>query len=104
LEVRGDPFDFMPVYTSLTDKSLKNAVDDVKTQLQNDVIVGDHVRRSQIPKYYIKKHNVQVLYREELPGYWRLIYTIMTFKDGEKRAILLELFNHDVYNKRFGYT
>ena len=50
----------------------------------------------------MKKHNVQVLYHVEMPHYWRLIYTIMTFKDNTKRAILLELFDHHAYNKRFG--
>ena len=45
MEVRGDPDDFMPVYNALTDQPLKDAVDNVKTSLQNDRIIGDHIIR-----------------------------------------------------------
>ncbi len=103
MEVSGDPDDFMPVFENLTDRPLRDAVQNVITQLQNDIPIGNHIHKSQIPKYYIRKHNVQVLFRVDMPHYWRLIYTIFTLKDHAKRVILLELFDHDGYNKRFGY-
>ena len=103
MEVRGDPEDFMPIYTNLDEGPLLAAIDNVKTELQNNKIVPEHVKRNQIPKYYIRKHKVQTLYRVELPHYWRLIYTLLTFEDGEQGALLMEVFDHDAYNKRFGY-
>ena len=104
MEVVGDRRDFNPTYENLPDGPIKNTVKEIIQTLKNDSIVGEHIRRNQIPQYYIQRHNVQILYRVALPQQWRLIYTIHTFNDGEKpKALLLELMNHDAYNKRFGY-
>jgi hypothetical protein len=103
LETKGDPVDFMPAYTSLKKGSaLQNDVREVIKSLKNDKIVGKHIKQNQIPLYYMKKHDVNAVYKVDLPGYWRLIYGI-TAIHGEKKAILMELFNHDNYNKRFGF-
>lgn len=104
MDVRGDKRDFTSVYESLPDGSIKNIVKEVIESLKADSIVGEHIKRKQIPKYYIKRHNVQILYRVALPNGWRLIYTLTTFNEGKKpKVLLLELMDHDQYNKRFGY-
>ncbi|MGI0092556.1 MAG: hypothetical protein ACREA8_00470 [Nitrosotalea sp.] len=104
MDVVGDKRDFNPAYESLSDGPIKNVVKEIINALKNDSIVGDHMRRNQIPQYYIRRHNIQILYRVPLPQQWRLIYTFHTFNEGEKpKALLLELMNHDEYNKRFGY-
>jgi hypothetical protein len=104
MDVRGDRKDFLCTYASLPNGPIKNAVDEIIQSLKNDFIVGEHVKHDRIPQYYRLRHNVQVLYRVALPQYWRLIYTLQTFTEGEKpKALLLELLNHDMYNKRFGY-
>ncbi|MFY9300415.1 MAG: hypothetical protein WAO91_04430 [Candidatus Nitrosotenuis sp.] len=60
--------------------------------------------KKQIPSYYITRHNVQILYRVKLPHHWRLIYTIITLHERTKpNALLLELPDHNKYDKRFGY-
>ncbi|MDH2908050.1 MAG: hypothetical protein PXX83_08160 [Candidatus Nitrosotalea sp.] len=104
MDVVGDKRDFNPVYEDLSDGPIKNVVKEIIKALKNDSIVGEHIRRNQIPQYYIQRHNIQILYRVALPQQWRLIYTFHTFNEGEKpKALLLELMNHDKYNKRFGY-
>ena len=104
MDVRGDKKDFLPIYENLLEGTIKNAVNEVIQGLKNDSIVGEHVRHEQIPDYYKQRHNVQVLYRVALPQHWRLIYTFQTFVKGEKpKVLLLELMDHNRYNKRFGY-
>lgn len=103
LEVKGDPDDFMPVYDALKkDDALYKVVRNIINDLKNDKIVGIRLKREQIPKYYIKRHNVNAVFKVDLPGYWRLIYGI-TAIHGEKKALLMELFDHKRYDKRFGY-
>jgi len=108
LEVRGDPDDFNPIFEALRkkeeqNKALVNAIQNVINNLKNDQTIGDHVRRNQIPRYYIQKHDVQTLFRVELPRYWRLTYAILSLENHKKCAVILEVFDHDAYNKRFGY-
>lgn len=103
MDVSGDPDDFIPFYTRLDKNSaiyrkIKNVIDDLK----NDHVVGIRLKRKQIPKYYIRKHDVNAIYKVDLPNYFRLIYGILVIH-GEKKALLMELFDHDKYNKRFGY-
>lgn len=104
MDVNGDKRDFYTTFASLRDGPIKNTVEEIVESLKNDSVVGEHIPRQQIPQYYIKRHNAQVLYRIKLPQHWRLIYTILTFNEGDKpKAMLLELMDHDQYNKRFGY-
>jgi len=59
---------------------------------------GDNIAKSKIPKSY----DVQNLWRVELTGYWRMLYTIK----GDQVEIIcfvLDLLDHDNYNKLFGY-
>ncbi|MEO9310436.1 MAG: hypothetical protein ABI337_09135 [Nitrososphaera sp.] len=103
MDVRGDPNDFMPVYDAFkNDDPLYKVVRDIIQDLKNDKIVGKRLKREQIPKYYLKRHDVNAVFKVDLPGYWRLVYGI-TAIHGEKKALLMELFDHDRYNKRFGY-
>ena len=104
MNVRGDKKDFLLTYENLPKGPIKNALDEVIQALKNDSIIGEHVKHEQIPNYYKQRHNVQVLYRVALPQSWRLIYTFQTFAKGEKpKVLLLELMDHNRYNKRFGY-
>ena len=103
METGGDPDDFMPIYNVLPrDKPLFKAVREVIENLRSDKIVGKRLIREQIPKYYLKKHDTNAVFKVDLPGYWRLIYGIVAIH-GEKKALLMELFDHEGYNKRFGY-
>lgn len=59
---------------------------------------GDNIKKRLIPKSY----NVQNLWRVELTGYWRMLYTI---KGDEIDIIcfILDILNHKGYDKKFGY-
>ncbi len=107
MEVRGEPGDFVAVYESLKKNKKQNSalltsIQNVIDSLKNDKIIGNHIKRNQIPKYYIKRYNVQVLYRVELAKFWRLTYTIIPINQ-VKQALILDLLDHKSYNKRWGY-
>ncbi|MBU1939144.1 MAG: hypothetical protein ABH854_00265 [Candidatus Diapherotrites archaeon] len=63
---------------------------------------GIHVPKNRIPKGFIIKYEINNLWKVNLPGDWRLCYTLNTGRL-EILAILLEYMDHDRYNKLFGY-
>ena len=65
-------------------------------------MLGIRIKQKQIPRYYVKKHDVNAVYKVDLPNHFRLIYGILVIH-GERKALLMELFDHGEYNKRFGY-
>ena len=75
-------------------KSIKQKTEFIKA----NPFYGDSIKKNLIPKEY----NVQNLWRVELSGYWRMLYTIK----GDQIEIIcfvLEIVNHTDYNKIFGY-
>jgi hypothetical protein len=103
MEVAGDPDDFMPIYSGL-DKTgdIYKDIERTKEDLKKDKIVGKHLQRDKVPKYYIRKYGFNAYFKVVLPENWRLIYGITSI-DKEKYAILMEVFDHIDYNKRFGF-
>lgn len=60
---------------------------------------GDNIEKKKIPKIH---YDVQNLWRVELTGYWRMLYTIK----GDKVQIIcfvLDIIDHKKYNKIFKY-
>ena len=75
-------------------RSIKQKRDFIKA----NPFYGDNIPKKQIPKSY----NVQNLWRVELTGYWRMLYTIK----GDQIEIIcfiLDILNHKQYDKKFGY-
>jgi hypothetical protein len=105
MDIKGDPDDFISKFTTFSeDHIIRMAVQEVIDNLKKDTCVGAHVKKRQIPKYYITKHNIHVLYVVDLPQFWRLTYSIAEFEiKNELSALMLELMDHEQYNKRFGY-
>ena len=51
-----------------------------------------------------KKYNVSNLFRVELPGYWRMLYTLTNNEEIEIIAFVLDVIDHEDYDKKFGYS
>lgn len=103
MEVAADPNDFMLVYNALDkNDALYQAVREVIDNLKSGNIVGVRLKQNRIPKYYLKKHDINAVFKVDLPGYWRMIYGLTTIHN-EKKVLLMDLFDHETYNKRFGY-
>ena len=75
-------------------KSIKQKID----LLRINPVYGDKVSHELIPKNL----NVSNLFRLELTGYWRMLYSL----EGNKLeviAFILYIVDHSRYNKLFGY-
>jgi len=77
---------------------INRAIDDLK----KDPTCGIHIPSKLVPKVYIKKYNVNNLWKYDLPNAWRLVYSI---KGDEVTivSVILEWMDHKNYERRFGY-
>ena len=79
-------------------RSIKQKIEFVRA----NPFYGDNIHKEVIPKEYIVKYNAKNLWRVELTHFWRMLYTIK----GDQVEILcfvLDIMDHDKYNKKFGY-
>ena len=78
---------------------LLRSINQKKDLIKANPFYGNNVEKKKIPKMH---YNVQNLWRVELTGYWRMLYTI---KGDEVQIIcfVLDILNHEEYNKKFGY-
>ncbi len=86
-----------PTYEQLL-SSINNAVRNLKA----NPFYGDLIPRKYISKATMNRHGTDKIFRVELVGYWRLLYTIIG-NETTIIAFILEYMDHAVYNKIFGY-
>ena len=79
-------------------KGIQRAFDLIK----NNPFYGENAKKKQIPQYYSTKYNAKNLFIIDLPLFWRMIYTLESDKI-EIIAFVLDIFDHDRYNKKFGF-
>lgn len=110
LRVLAHPNDFLPHYNSLKgdpnkNKAMLGAIENVKRQLERSPRpLGIHHKYDNVPKEYKKRYGLQILYHFEMSEDHRLMYTVRkSLATRDLEALLLELLNHDEYNKLFGY-
>lgn len=77
---------------------LNRAFDD----LADDAFCGIQIPKKQIPKDYIKKYEIDNLWKYNLPNAWRLIYSVAEDKI-MVISIVIEWMDHKRYERRFGY-
>jgi hypothetical protein len=70
--------------------------------IKSNMFFGDRIKKNLIPSYYRKRYGATNLYRIELPQFWRMLYTIVG-SDIEVLTIVLDICDHKLYDKRFGY-
>ena len=78
---------------------LLRSINQKKELIKANPFYGENIEKKKIPKLH---YNVQNLWRVELTGYWRMLYTI---KGDEIQIIcfVLDILDHKKYNKIFGY-
>lgn len=65
---------------------------------------GEPIAKDKIPDEYKVKYGVTNLFWIELPNFWRMLYTLTNGEtDIEIVAFVLDVIDHDIYNKKFGY-
>ncbi len=63
---------------------------------------GVHIPKDRIPKDYIRNYDINNLWKVNLSGAWRMIYTIRG-SEIEIISLILDILNHRDYEKKFGY-
>lgn len=82
-----------------SEMQLLRSIEQKKDLIKANPFYGDSIEKKKIPKF---RYNVQNLWRVELTGYWRMLYTI---KGDEIQIIcfVLDIIDHKEYDKIFGY-
>lgn len=85
-----------------TYKQILVSIDDAKDNLAFDPYYGNQIPRKYLNKKIINFYGVDKIFRVELVGYWRLLYTIIT-DESLIVVLILDFMDHNRYNKLFGY-
>jgi len=88
--------------TSSDNQTLLSSIKRIFDLIKDNPHYGFHIKKKQIPKEYIKEYNVPNLWKCNLSGNWRLIYTIKT-EQLEIIDVILDILDHNDYNKKFRY-
>lgn len=86
-----------PTYEQLL-SSINNALKNIKA----NPFYGDLIPKKYISKATVQRYGTDKIFRVELVGYWRLLYTVIG-DEIKIIAFILEYIDHDKYNKIFGY-
>jgi len=91
-------------------KTLLTAIDTKVILLKQSPDYGVHIPRRLVPIKYSHEYGVTNLWKVDLPGYWRMIYTIRQPQRGNSQVEVLEILldildviGHKEYDHIFGY-
>lgn len=84
------------------EQDLFAAINNVFDKIERDAFCGVQIPKKLIPKAYITQYGIVNLWKYNLPGGWRLIYSIASDKVVVV-SLVLEWFNHKEYERRFKY-
>jgi len=88
--------------TSSDHQTLLNSIKQKIDLLRDNPEYGIHIPKDRTPKGYIRDYDVNNLWKINLSGAWRMIYTIRG-SEVEIISLILDILNHKDYNKKFGY-
>ena len=81
------------------DRRLLKWIEGALEDIERDCTNGIQIPKRLVPKKYC---SLDSLYKYDLPGGWRLLYTVITAEDSVQ-AIVLEWLPHRKYERLFGY-
>jgi hypothetical protein len=88
--------------TSSDHQTLLNSIKQKIEILKANPEYGTHIQKDRIPKEYIRDYDVNNLWKVDLSGAWRMIYTIRG-SEIEIISLILDIMNHRDYEKKFRY-
>lgn len=90
---------------SKMERSILNAINKKIELIKANTHYGNPLGKNLIPKEYKEKYGITNLFRVELPSHWRMLYSLT---DSETKieiiAFVLDIIDHNIYNKKFGYA
>ena len=89
-------------FEELTEEPLRKQLQRAFEDIKENPFCGIQIPKRLIPREYSQKYNIKNLWKCNLPGAWRLIYSI---EGGEAViiTIILEWMDHKTYDKKFKY-
>lgn len=81
-------------------KAQKKKLRKLAERLKVEPFLGDRIRRDRVPDRFAGLPN---LFRLELPGGWRALYTVATSPGGGREVRIVWVDDHDAYDHLFGY-
>jgi hypothetical protein len=72
----------------------------LKPVLMVDCLHGEIVRKAAIPRALQQRYGLENLYVEDLPNFWRLLYTVVKHS-GERKIVVVEVVSHKEYSRWF---
>ncbi|NYZ74580.1 hypothetical protein H0O00_05530 [Candidatus Micrarchaeota archaeon] len=89
---------------SKIERVLLNAVNKKVELIKANPHYGDPIAKKLIPEEYRTKYGIMNLFRVELPQFWRMLYALTNDESEiEIIAFVLDIMDHHVYDKKFGY-
>ncbi len=70
--------------------------------IEENAFCGIQIPKRLIPKLYLKQYNIKNLWKYNLPGAWRLLYSIEN-QEILVVSIILEWMDHKNYERKFKY-
>ena len=70
--------------------------------LEENAFSGIQEPKRLIPKQYLKKYDIDNLWKYNLPNAWRLLYSVGR-DEVTVISIVIEWFKHKKYDRKFGY-
>jgi hypothetical protein len=91
-------------FESKIEKTILNSLNKEIEIIKSNFHYGEPIGKNLIPEEYKEKYGITNLFRVELPNFWRMLYSLI---EGENKieivAFVLDVIDHDKYNKKFGY-
>ena len=89
---------------SKTERMILKAINQKIDLIKSNPHYGEPIGKEKIPDEYKLKYGTTNLFWVNLPLFWRMFYTLI---DGgtniEVVAFVLDIIDHNKYNKKFGY-
>ena len=80
--------------------SIARRVRALRPILLADGLHGEVVKKGRIPRALTDRHGVENLFVEDLPSFWRLLYTVVRDR-GERYIVIVEIAGHGPYDRWF---
>ena len=90
----------LEVNASPRSRAIARRVRAYKPLLLVDCLHGELVRKNAIPGVLRARYGVENLYVEDLPDFWRLLYTIVK-QDARRLVVVIEILDHVQYSRWF---
>lgn len=89
---------------SKKERMILKAVNYKMELIKNNFQYGEPIAKDLIPEEYLIKYRVHNLHRVELPDFWRMLYSVIAGNSEiEIVAFILDIIDHQSYDKKFGY-